>query len=329
MMAMNKKLAASTLFVLLLICASLVGSAFAQTSVVVGVSQGDSFKYDITYLWSSTNHADVVPYSLILNNQTDYFQVKVDAEVGNALRLSTILRLLNGTEIPGSDIAEVGNTTSLRSLYFYAANITSGDYLFPLATDLPFKINSTIFRTYANNEFRPTNHIEVNRTDLTDKIYSSMDLYFDKQTGVVVEATLKEVYTDLPRETYITKITLTESSLWVISDVPTTSTSSSSLTTPAPTQTTNPAITQGSQNSTSSDLDTLLIVLVIVFVIILFVMLKRSPKKDKKPRPTKTAAAQTPPLTPVASGMVRCSKCGYDNPEANEFCGKCRARLHK
>jgi len=215
-MAMNMKKTAAILFFLMLICVSGIGSAFAQTSVSAGISQGDSFKYDLKYLWSSTNPADVAPSDWVTKNQTDFFQVNVDVAVDTALRLTTIWRFLNGTELSGTQIEEVGNNTSTGFIYIYAANLNAGGYLFPLATDLPFIINNTMFRIYENNEPRAINHIQVNRTDLADREYSYMDLYFDKETGVLVEATLTEVYSNQPRQTYTTKITIKESSLWNI-----------------------------------------------------------------------------------------------------------------
>ncbi len=337
-MAMNTRKTASIIFFLMLILASVVGSAFAQTSVSVGVSQGDSFKYDLKYLWSSTNLADVVPSSWASMNQTDYFQINVDVAADTSLRLSTVWRFVNGTEAPpGVEIQEVGSNNATGFIYIYAANLNAGSHLFPLATDLPFIINNTMFRTYTNNEFRATNHIEVNRTDLSNRVYSYMDLYFDKNTGVLVEATLKEVYSDQPRQTYTTEITLKESSLWNISPTPTTSAAASpSMTTTSPQSTTSPATTQDGETPTAESFDMLLIVLVVIFVVIIisiiFTLLTRRPKTTRKSSAPSTAPeikTETAVTIPITPGMIKCSNCGYENPEANEFCGKCGKRVRK
>ncbi len=63
-MAMNMTKTAAIIFFLLLICTSAIGSVFAQTTVSSGVSEGDSFKYDLKYLWTSSNPVDVVPLDL-------------------------------------------------------------------------------------------------------------------------------------------------------------------------------------------------------------------------------------------------------------------------
>lgn len=325
MMDMNKKLATVSSFLLLLLVISFLGGTFGQGIVAVGVSQGDSFKYDLTYIWTSKSFGDVVPASLISKNQTDYYQVTIDAAAGYNLRLSTIWRFNNGTEITGTDIEEVGNTTATGFIYVYAANLTSGNYLFPSASDLPFIINNTVFRTY-EDDFRAINHISVNRTDLPGKLYSVMDLYFDKLTGVLVEATLIDVYTEVPNQTFTTHITLKESSLWTISQIPTIAPSNSASPTTSPVQTATPTNPNGSSDST---LDILIILLVVVFVIIILLIifvLMRKPKKNAKANVLKESV---PIQKPVKPGIVVCGSCGYENPEGNEFCGKCGAPLNK
>lgn len=326
MITMNKKFTVACSFLILLLYASFILGTFGQTSVAVGVSQGDSFKYDLTYFWSSTRYSDAVPASLVSKNQTDYYQVTVDAIAGTSLRLGTVWRFNNGTEITGADLEEVGNTTATGFIYVYAANLTSGSYLFPSAIDLPFIINNTVFRTYTD-EFRSTNYISVNRTDLPGLLYSVMDLYFDKPSGVVVEATLTDVYEDMPYQTFTTHIALKEASLWSITQSPTMAPTTTASPTSIPSQTGTPTPNQNNGGLTDSEfLNILIILLVIVFaiivVIIFFVLMKR-PKKSTKYLPEESAPAQTT-STP---GIGVCSNCGNENPENNEFCGKCGARL--
>lgn len=235
MMATSMVKAALTIFILL-ICVSLVGSAFAQTTVSVGVSNGDSFEYGLKYVWSSTDNDDVTPSNWISNNQTDYYKINVDSVIGRSLKLSTIWRFLNGTEIAGTEIVEVGNNNVTGFIYIYAADLDAGSPLFPLATDLPFIINNTVFRSY-NKELRATNHIEVNRTDLSDLEYRSMDIYFDKETGVLVEATIQEVYSDRPTQTYTTHITLRQPAFPISTTIPTSTPTETIISSPTPTST--------------------------------------------------------------------------------------------
>lgn len=336
---MVTKNAAIATFLFIIMSCSLVAGVFAQQpGAYVGVSTGDVFKYDTIYNWKSTNPADTVPKIYTEYNQTDYLQVNVTATTGSLVIFQTTIKFLNGSEValnPGVSFNDVsiGNSSHNTFIYFYAANLSAGSPLFPEVMELPWTINQTIFRDYGNNNFRATNHYNFVRTDLVGETYTSVDVYFDKETGVLVEANMIDVYSDTPSQTITTHIMLTESSLWEISQIPTPTTSTS----PGQnTNTTNPPQTDG-ETPTAEGFDTLLIVLVVIFaviiIIIIFILLTRRPKTARKPNvPPTVTVAKTIATTTYTSdnpGIIKCSNCGYENPEVNEFCGKCGNPLHK
>jgi hypothetical protein len=214
---MDKKNAISV-FLLVTLFLSAVGNASAQTSLV-GVSQGNTFKYNLTFYWNSTNSDVDVPWSLVEQNQTDYFQLTVQTATGTTVQFVTIWRFLNGTEVNGTELAEVGSG-STGSIYAYAANLNASGLLFPASTSLSYRINDTTIRSYSSG-FRETNHIAVNSTDIEGKVYSYMSLYFDKQTGILVEYTLTEVDSTTPTQTITTHFVLRESNAWVVPEFPT------------------------------------------------------------------------------------------------------------
>lgn len=215
---MNKKTVAA-LFLIFLISFTFAGTALAQTEqVLVGVSPGNVFRYDISYYWSSINPSDVVPAFLVAQNQTDYFQITVETITSTTVVIQTVWQFLNGTAVNSTDVAEVSSGAT-GSIYVYAANLTAGGFLFPSATDLPWRINSTEFRSYPRG-FRETNHIAVNNTDIEGIVYSYMDLYFDKQTGIVVEFTLTSVTTATPNQKVVQHFVLKESNAWVVPEFP-------------------------------------------------------------------------------------------------------------
>ena len=215
---MNKKIA-TAVFLMFLISLSVIGSVLAQTEQVsVGVSSGNVFKYDLAFYWSSTNPADVVPSDLVAQNQTEYFQLAVETTTSTTVVLQTVWQFLNGTSFNSTDVTEV-SSGAMGSIYVYAANLTAGGLLFPLATDLPWRINSTEFRSYPSG-FREINRIAVNNTEYEGYVYSYMDLYFDKLTGIVVEYKLTSVSSDTPNQTIIQHLLLKESNAWVIPEFP-------------------------------------------------------------------------------------------------------------
>jgi hypothetical protein len=214
---MNKKLAVPTFF-LFILCFAAVGNASAQTSLV-GVSPGNTFKYNLTFYWNSTNPADVVPAYLVEQNQTDYLQLTVETTTGTTVVTQAVWQLLNGTASNSTDVAEVSSGAT-GSIYVYAANLTAGGLLFPLSEEMPYRINDTSFRSYPSG-FRETNHIAVNNTNIEGEVYSYMDLYFDKQTGIVVEYTLTGVSSSTPNQTVVQHFVLKDSNAWVVPEFPT------------------------------------------------------------------------------------------------------------
>ncbi len=214
---MKTKAATTSLF-LLILSFTIIGIAQAQ-NVTVGVHDGDTFKYNLTFLWTSSIPGQIPPQNLIQSNQTDYFQIKVTQAVGTTVQYEWRWRFLNGTEVNNTEITEV-STGLTGSTYIFAANLTSNGPLFPSATDMPWMINDTQFRTYPDGSYRTTNHIEVNRTDIDGEQWSYMNLYFDQQTGVMVEAFLTDVYTTTPTQTTTRHLLLKESSVWTVPEFP-------------------------------------------------------------------------------------------------------------
>jgi len=215
---MNRQVVFST-FLILLIAFIVAESASAQTQTVsVGVSAGNVFTYDYVFYWSSTNPLDVVPPYLVAQNQTDYFQLTMETVTSTTVVMQTLLQFLNRTAFNNTEVAEVSSGIT-GCLYVYAANLTGGGLLFPSAEDIPLRINSTEYRSYLSG-FRETNHISVNTTNLDDYVYSYMDLYFDRQTGIMVEYTLTEVKTATPNQKITQHMVLKESNAWVVPEFP-------------------------------------------------------------------------------------------------------------
>jgi hypothetical protein len=309
---MNKTCRGALPFLILLFCAILIAGAFGQTSTVtVGVSTGEFFKYNLTYFWASSNQADSVPASLLQKNATDFFQIDVLSVGGRSVGLQETWSFLDGTRTIQTIIEAVGNATSDSFIFVYSANINVGNPLFPAESDLPYRVNQTVSRSY-NGVARETNHVAITRTDVQNETFTSIDIYFDKQTGVLVEGTLIDIYSATPNQTFTTHIALKESSVWEVSSLSPTPTSTSSTGTQPPTNT----------DTGSTHLIILLIAIVTVVGVIASVILTHT-KKAPKSNPSEPKRAQQTPATVPG----HCSNCGYDNPPTNEFCGKCGKRL--
>ncbi len=339
---MNKKIVTSA-FLMSLLCLTILGNAMAQENYV-GVSEGNVFKYNFAITWSSTRPTDVVPPNYVRDNQTDYYQMTILRVSTSTVQIESIWRYLNGTQTNQTNVAEVSQGLG-DSILVYASNLTRGDKLYPLS-DLPWTINETVPRYYGDSAgYRDTNHIEVNRTDVQDqgKIYSNLSLFFDKQTGVVVESFLTETYTVTPNQTITQHMKLVETNAWAFSTQATPHPSTSG--TPSQPNTT----PSGTENNGSSSIDTLLIVIIVIAIVIPIVAIaalklgKKNTKEPTEQTPPKeeTQTTTTKPSTPTTQPALKetppkttkttlnCSQCGQENPIGAQFCNKCGAKLQE
>ena len=287
---MDKRSVIVLTFLLLNVSLLMVGSTFAQFEGLAGVSVGDRLTYSNSYIWTSTNPGDITPGYLFALNQSQV-KITVQTVTGSTIQHDDVWTYRNGTIMPPvNTIDEVNSHLTPNTIFFYAANLSVGGLLFPGATDLPFIINGTTFRSYAGNVVRETNHISVNNTGIEGDVYSFMNLYFDKQTGVLVEYYLTTVYTNLPSQTVTQHLVLTDSSIWTVSTnidsspSPSPTSSSNSNQTPAPSST-------ASTNSTGSLPIGLIITIAVVAIVIVvagfFILRKGKPKQKSVPQEAK------------------------------------------
>jgi hypothetical protein len=282
---MNKKIAAISSFLLFLILAfPMLGAVYAQQQIqgISGLSEGSTFTYSNTLLWNSTNPSDFPPLSLVAENQSTW-QINVNGVHGGTIEFQKLVTYKNGSQVSSDELDEV-NAGIVNDFLMFASNLTAGGMLFPMASDKPFIINGTEFRGY-NGNFRDTNHIEVNNTGLDGYVYSYLNLWFDRQTGICVEFYITSVYTSTPNQAVTQHLVLTASSVWSVSaassgtptSTPQTSSQSSSNPTPTPVGT-----TPTDQFPTS--LVVVIAVVVVVIVVAGFILLpKGKPKPKQKP----------------------------------------------
>jgi hypothetical protein len=283
-MGMNKKIVSIfSSFILLSLFLSIVGSTSAQIQGLAGVSVGQTFTYSNSYIWNSTNPAEIAPANLFLINQSQV-KITVQTSTGSTIQHDDVWTYRNGTvSAPVTVTDEVNSHFTPNTIFFYAANLSAGSLLFPGATDLPFLINDTTFRAYDVNVFRETNHIAVNTTGIEGEIYSYMNLYFDKQTGCLVEYFLTTVYTDLPNQTVTQHIALTDSNVWALSSYSSPSPSSLPTSSPPSNQTPSPSSTTSSNSTESSPISLIITIVVVAVVIIVagFLLLRKGKPKQE------------------------------------------------
>ena len=171
-----------TSLLLFLLGTALIGGSWAQT-YVPGVAEGDTFTYDITGFWSSTDPSVAVPQSLLELNETDYHEVMVNGTSGAEVIATSTVHFKNGSET--SFVSSLNLETGVASggaLLILAANLRANDKIHN-GTDT-VTINETVVRNYLGAD-RETNRVMLNFQE--NDVTGTLDRYFDRETGVLVE----------------------------------------------------------------------------------------------------------------------------------------------
>ncbi|MCW4044330.1 MAG: hypothetical protein NWE94_02285 [Candidatus Bathyarchaeota archaeon] len=215
---MNKR-ACITTFLAALLCLTAIGSVWAQTRIP-GVYQGNTFTYDVSAVWSSTDPSAVVPAELLSINQTEYYRVTIAAVSGAEITTQTVWHFYNGTET--TSIGTINVETGVTNGGFWAivaGNLGVNDRLHPSGPNY-ITVNATVMREYLGGS-RETNHLilTLEGSDSGGDYIEHVDYYFDKQTGMLVQLSDAKVYSN-PTVTITRLWKIKESNVWVVPEFP-------------------------------------------------------------------------------------------------------------
>ena len=267
---MNRKLSFFTILFILVFTS--FTNTLAQTQEV-GVEVGNAFFYHI----SESAYGQS-------NNWT--IGIKVDSISGSLIGVTDIEVFENGTRDSRYYYTyEVSMSTS--NPYFFFANLNVSDPVY-VTEEGTIRVNKTINRSYASGN-RETNYIVYN--DLKEEDVT-IETYFDKQTGVLVESIQKHPPTD-----YEIHAKLTDTNVWIVTEFPSpspTETSSPSQTAteslgptptvnvPTPSPSTSITPTPESKPGIFLSFETLYVIFVVIVVVVVVAVLAVVLKKRKK-----------------------------------------------
>jgi len=196
----------SLLFVFLL----LFQLSYAQVRTA-GVSEGDWFKYNLSLDFDSLLNmtSEDFPFADFLIGEQVTLTIQ-NVSGTNVTGLFTI-EYENGTEY--SQVGSVDLTTGEGDLrrWLIAADLNAGD---PLYTSEPEEmINETSVQTYFFWGARETNHLvySYNFTSEEDYSYLSVDMFWDKETGVVTKLSFEA-------DAFVNGTLIDASAEWLITD---------------------------------------------------------------------------------------------------------------
>ena len=193
-------------------------SGMSTQTRVPGVSLGDTFTYDISSFWISSDANAVVPQRFLEINQTESFRVTINDISGSMVTTLDTWVFKNGTEYNSTSVVNV--ETGHNSGGFWpvvAANLGKNDPVHPTVQD-GITVNETIMREYPSGA-RETNYFTINYQG-SDENYGQYtaegDYYFDRATGMLVELYDKSTFLSANMQGAILW-KIRESNVWVVS----------------------------------------------------------------------------------------------------------------
>jgi hypothetical protein len=187
----------------------------------VGVNVGDWFKYgDVTGSWSSNDpNATIPPFAF---NETEWMRLSVQGIVGTNVTGQMTVHYVNGTEESNEGWIDIDTGEAKDGLFWIIAeNLEPGHSIYTSANYSTWTINETIVRTYPDG-VRNTNHLnstmEINMSvPIEIYQYISMNFYWDKTSGVLVEWAQEyqsQIGENLTNWSFT--IRMSESKVWVV-----------------------------------------------------------------------------------------------------------------
>lgn len=224
---MTSKLIIAILVVVIISIITAAAIFATQTSpepmrVESGLKAGDIFTFSIKGYSSLGDPNATTPENFLQVNMTDYYRVTITSVSDQEVAFNTTWLFTNGTQIDKPGRVNIATGKDSQEFWaIYAANITKNDLVRPFGSD-GAKVNRTEPRTYKDGS-RETNLLSIQTQfyDANDPTYTKTYqdytyVYFDKQTGMLVELINMKIYID-PQIILTVEWKLEDSNVWAVS----------------------------------------------------------------------------------------------------------------
>ncbi len=196
----------------------------APKPVDIGVKVGDTFTYGLVGTYNPMAEGATPTAGFSQYNNTEYYMVTITAINGTNVSMNTNWRFKNGTEVTSTQTIDVGNGEKTDEYGFWAiypANLNIKDNLRPRGYDGTY-VNNTDTYTYSTGLVRDRCYWFINNQfyDVRDEtrstlMYDYRNIFFDRQTGMLLSFTNHQFYNNPEKEEVIIW-TLKSSSVWQV-----------------------------------------------------------------------------------------------------------------
>ncbi len=212
----NGKLALALLSITML--SVMIGVSDAAPVRTPGVIPGDSFTYgNVAFYFYSNDPSAVIPPGFDYND-IQSFSTSVENVVGTNITCGATAHFANGTETSAGGWLDVDTGDGANmSLFFISANLSPGDSIYSGGTYQAWKINETLSETYPGGP-RDINYVNITYSMSIESyyVYTSMNAYWDKGTGVLTKLSMVMNSSYLYTTEMVVSLEMTQSSKWVV-----------------------------------------------------------------------------------------------------------------
>jgi len=205
-------------FLAIALLLTIIGVSGATPVRTAGVTAGDTFTYgNASFNWYSNDPTATPPGEWADLNGTAWFTGTIVSVEGTNVTANLLAHYNNGTEATESGWQDVDTGDGNMTLFLISANLNAGDPIYSNDTYSSWTINETIPETYPGGS-RDTNHFNTTMEESVEgyNIYVSMDLYWDRATGVLTKLSITDNETITYTTDYSISFELTGSSTFVV-----------------------------------------------------------------------------------------------------------------
>ena len=194
-MRKNSKLTIICLSVLLFtILSQTLAQASSSETFKAGVSPGDTFLYAFNVFWKPQNPDQAPPPNVMELNNTEWVKITVHETTGPIVTMNMTTHFKNETETNAQIWVNLLNGEGNGFGYIIAPNLKSNQLAYHMGMDsgYSFLLKEELVKNYTFGE-RTVLHALVNNTSSDEYVLISHDMYFDKETGVMLEWHITQV----------------------------------------------------------------------------------------------------------------------------------------
>lgn len=196
----NLKLIIICLSVLLFtILSQAITQASDSETFKAGVSPGDNFLYTFNVFWNPPEPDQAAPASVMELNNTEWVKITVHETNGPIVIMNMTTHFKNETETNAQIWVNLLSGEGNGFGYIIAPNLKSNQLAYHMGYDKgnAFLLREEFVKNYTFGE-RSVLRALVNNTSSDEYVLISHDMYFDKETGVMLEWRITQVPKNAP-----------------------------------------------------------------------------------------------------------------------------------